>query len=147
MILGWKAIALSPLEHRRVFQNFGIILLAVILTTPTRTTINLFQDLLMSPEVTPVQPAVLLTIIGETVLQGSIVELLKSYSVKGYTIHQVQGEGGHGKRFGDIAGYNTNIEIKTIVSQEISHGILVALKEHQGKHALIAFRHDVEALY
>jgi len=47
----------------------------------------------MSPEATPVQPAVLLTIIGETVLKDRIVQLLKSHSVSGYTINQVQGEG------------------------------------------------------
>lgn len=101
----------------------------------------------MSPEAAPIQPVVLLTIIGETVLKDSIVQLLKSHSVSGYTINQVQGEGGHGRRLGDIAGYNTNIEIKTLVSPEVSDTILLALKEHQGKHALIAFRQNVEALY
>ncbi|OUL20692.1 hypothetical protein [Nostoc sp. 106C] len=95
----------------------------------------------------PVQPAVLITIIGETVLKERIVKLLKSYDVSGYTISQVQGEGGHGKRLADMAGYNTNIEIKTIVSLEVSDAIFCALKEEQGKHALIAFRHNVEAFY
>ena len=101
----------------------------------------------MSPESAPVQPAVLLTIIGETVLKDRIVQLLKSHSVSGYTIAQVQGEGGHGRRLGDIAGYNTNVEIKTLVSPEVSDAILYALKEYQGKHAFIAFRQNVEALY
>lgn len=101
----------------------------------------------MSLEANPIQPAVLVTIIGETVLKDSIVQLLKSHSVSGYTITQVQGEGGHGRRLGDMAGYNTNVEIKTIVSQEVSDTILFALKEHQGKYALIAFRQNVEALY
>jgi hypothetical protein len=95
----------------------------------------------------PVEPAVLITIIGETVLKERIVKLLKSHSVSGYTINQVQGEGGHGKRLGDMAGYNTNIEIKTIVSLEVSDAIFWALKEEQGKHALIAFRQNVEAFY
>ena len=93
-----------------------------------------------------VQPAVLLTIIGETVLKDRIVQLLKSYSVSGYTITQAQGEGGHGRRMGDISGYNTNIEIKTIVSLEVSDNILESLNSDQGKHALIAYRHNVEAL-
>ncbi len=95
----------------------------------------------------PVQPAVLITIIGETVLKERIVRLLKSHSVSGYTITQVQGEGGHGKRLSDMAGYNTNIEIKTLVSSEVSDAIFLALKEEQGKHALIVFRHNVEAFY
>jgi len=59
----------------------------------------------------------------------------------------VQGEGGHGKCLGDMVGYKTNIEIKTIVSPEISDTIFLALKKYQGKHALIACRQKVEALY
>jgi len=40
--------------------------------------------------------------------------------------------------------HNTNVEIKTLVSPEISDAILCG--EHKGKHALIAFRQNVEAL-
>jgi hypothetical protein len=101
----------------------------------------------MSHSDIPVEPAVLITIIGETVLQDRIVKLLKSHSVTGYTISQVQGEGGHGRRLSDIPGYNTNIQIKTIVSLEISDVLLCALKEEQGKHGLVAFRHPIEAFY
>ena len=101
----------------------------------------------MSNLVSPLQPAVLITIIGETVLKDRIVKLLKNNSVSGYTITQVQGEGGHGRRLSDLPGYNTNIEIKTIVSLEVSDAILSALKEEQGKHALIVFRQNVEAFY
>ncbi|MBD2497064.1 P-II family nitrogen regulator [Nostoc sp. FACHB-280] len=101
----------------------------------------------MSNSTPPVEPAVLVTIIGETVLKDRIVKLLKNHNVSGYTITPVQGEGGHGRRLGDLAGYNTNIEIKTIVSLETSDAILCALKEEQGKHALIAFRHNIEGFY
>ena len=100
----------------------------------------------MSLEAAPVQPAILLTIIAETVLKDAIVKLFKSNNVSGYTINQVQGEGSHGQRFGDMAGYNTNIEIKTIVSKDISDSILRSIKDYQGKHALIAFRQNVETL-
>ena len=100
----------------------------------------------MSTEGTPVQPAVLLTIITESVLRDRLVKLLKNNHVTGYTISAVQGEGGHGRRMGDIAGYNTNIEIKTIVSPEASDDILRGLPELREGHALIAFRQDVEAL-
>jgi hypothetical protein len=106
-----------------------------------------FVEFPMSSEAIPVQPAVLLTIIGESVLRDRLIQLLKSHSISGYTIGQVQGEGGHGRRLGDIPGYNTNIEIKTLVSPEVSDAILLSLKEHQGNHALIAFRQNVEALY
>lgn len=100
----------------------------------------------MSTEATPVQPAVLITVIAEFVLKDRIVKLLKSKGVTGYTLSEVRGEGGHGRRMGDIAGYNTNIEIKTIVSRETSDDILQALAASRNGHALIAFRQDVEAL-
>jgi hypothetical protein len=100
----------------------------------------------MPPEAARVQPAVLLTIIAETVLRDPIVKLFKHNNVSGYTINQVQGEGSHGKRMGDMAGYNTNIEIKTLVSREVSDSILWSIKDYQGKHAIIVFRQDVETL-
>ena len=98
------------------------------------------------PEATPIEPAVLLAIIGETVVKDKIIKLLKQHGVTGYTINQVQGEGSHGKRMGDIPGYNTNFELKTIVSQEVSDVILRLLKENKGERALIAYRYNVEAL-
>ncbi|HEY9690840.1 MAG TPA: hypothetical protein V6D15_01410 [Oculatellaceae cyanobacterium] len=100
----------------------------------------------MSSEASSIKSVTLLTIIAETVLKDPIVKLLKNYEVSGYTINQVQGEGSHGRRLGDIAGYNTNIEIKTLVSLEVSDAILESIKDYQGKHALIAFRQNVEAL-
>jgi hypothetical protein len=100
----------------------------------------------MSAEGITIKPAVLITIIGESVLRDRLVKLLKSKEVTGYTISQVQGEGGHGRRTGDIAGYNTNIEIKTLVPPEVSDEILRALPDIRNGHALIAFRQDVEAL-
>jgi nitrogen regulatory protein PII len=100
----------------------------------------------MSTEGTTVKPAVLLTIISESVMRDRIVKLLKNNNVTGYTISDVQGEGGHGRRMGDIAGYNTNIEIKTLVSPEASEDILRGLAEMREGHALIAFRQEVEAL-
>jgi len=100
----------------------------------------------MSTEASPIQPAVLITIIGERVLKDRLVKLLKAKGVTGYTINEVQGEGGHGRRLGDIAGYNTNIEIKTVVPPEASGDILSAIAEMRNGHALIAFRQDVEAL-
>jgi hypothetical protein len=45
-----------------------------------------------------------------------------------------------------MAGYNTNIEIKTLVSKDVSDSILRSIKDYQGKHALIAFRQNVETL-
>ena len=90
--------------------------------------------------------AVLLVIIGETVLQDRLIKLLKDLGVNGYTLSQVQGAGRHGTRQGDLAGYNTNIEIKTVVSLAVSDAIFSGLVEYQSNHALIAFRQTVEAL-
>lgn len=103
----------------------------------------------MSTEDTPVKPAVLITIISEAVIRDRLVKLLKSQGVTGYTLHPVQGEGGHGRRMGDITniiGYDSNIEIRTIVPPETSDDIFRALAEIRNEHALIAYRHEVEAL-
>lgn len=100
----------------------------------------------MSTESTPAKPAILITIIGEFVLKDRIIKLLKSKDVTGYTISEVRGEGGHGRRMGDIAGYNTNVEIKTVVPLELSDDIFHALAELRNGHALVAFRHNVETL-
>ncbi len=48
---------------------------------------------------------------------------------------------------GDIASYNTNIEIKTIVSPALSDQLLEDLKPFQETHALIVFRQTVEGLF
>ena len=90
---------------------------------------------------------ILVTIICEAVLQDRLIKLLQTLSVSGYTIIPAQGAGGHGRRMGDMAGYNTNIEVKTIVSAEISDQLLEDLKDFPQNHALIAFRQTVEGLF
>ncbi len=89
----------------------------------------------------------LVTIIGESVLQDRLIQLLSKLNVSGYTITPAQGAGSHGRRMGDIAGYNTNIEVKTIVTSEISDQLLTDLQPLQTAHALIAFRQTVEGLF
>jgi nitrogen regulatory protein PII len=100
----------------------------------------------MSLSSLPTKLAVLVVIIGETFLQDRIIKLLQDLGVTGYTLSQAQGAGRHGSRKGDMVGYNTNIEIKTVVSQEVSEAIFSGLTEYQSNHALIAFRQNVEAL-
>lgn len=89
----------------------------------------------------------LVTIIGEAVLQDRLIHLLSQLEVSGYTIVPAKGAGSHGRRMGDIAGYNTNIEIKTIVSAGLSDQLIEELKPYQETHALIAFRQTVEGLF
>lgn len=90
---------------------------------------------------------VLVTIVSEAVLQDRLLKLLTQLGVSGYTIVPSRGAGSHGRRMGDIAGYNTNIEIKTIVTSEISDKLLEELKPFQETHAMIAFRHKVEGMF
>jgi hypothetical protein len=90
---------------------------------------------------------ILVTIICETVLQDRLIHLLKTLGASGYTIIPAQGAGSHGKRTGDMAGYNTNIEVKTIVTPEVSDQLLEELKQFPTTYALIAFRQSVEGLF
>ena len=89
----------------------------------------------------------LVTIIGESVLQDRLIHLFVQSGMSGYTIVPAQGAGSHGRRMGDMAGYNTNIEIKTIVSSETSAQLLEDLEPLQANHALIAFRQTVDGLF
>jgi hypothetical protein len=90
---------------------------------------------------------VLVTIICEAVLQDRLIKLLQTLNVSGYTIIPAQGAGSHGKRMGDMAGYNTNIEVKTIVTPETSEQLFEDLKHFPQNHALIVFRQNVEGLF
>ena len=89
----------------------------------------------------------LVTVICEAVLQDRLIKLLQTLNVSGYTIIPAQGAGSHGRRMGDMAGYNTNIEVKTIVSQKTSNQLFENLKHFSSNHALIAFRQNVEGLF
>ncbi len=90
---------------------------------------------------------ILVTVICEAVLQDRLIKLLHSLNVSGYTIIPAQGAGSHGRRMGDMAGYNTNIEVKTIVTPETSDRLLKDLQDFPQNHALIAFRVIVEGLF
>lgn len=89
----------------------------------------------------------LVTVICEAVLQDRLIKLLQTLNVSGYTIIPAQGAGSHGRRMGDMAGYNTNIEVKTVVSEETSDQLFEDLKHFPPNHALITFRQNVEGLF
>lgn len=91
---------------------------------------------------------VLVTIVCEAVLQDRLIKLLIALGDSGYTIVPVQGAGSHGKRTGDMMSfYNTNIQVKTIVTSTVSDQLLEKLKQFRETYALIAFRQDVEGLF
>jgi hypothetical protein len=96
---------------------------------------------------TSLNQGILVTIICDAVLQDRLVRLLNTLGVSGYTIVPTGGTGNHGPRMGDIAGYNTNIEVKTIVTPEISDQLREDLKPFPSNYALIAFRQKVEGLF
>ncbi|MBZ8178704.1 P-II family nitrogen regulator [Oscillatoria salina] len=89
--------------------------------------------------------AVLVTIICESVLQDRLAKLLKELGISGYTVVQAQGAGSHGRRMGDIASFLTNIELKTIVSLELSEKLIEQLHQYKEKYALIAYRQQVDS--
>ena len=96
---------------------------------------------------TSLAQGILVTIIGEAVLQDRLISLLTKLAVSGYTVVPAKGAGSHGRRMGDIAGYNTNIEIKTVVTAEVAEQLFEALQPLQETYALIAFRQTVEGLF
>lgn len=101
----------------------------------------------------PVEPAFLVTIVSETILKESLLMLLTKLNVKSYTISEVQGAGRYMRRSADPAAatsdnqmIETNLEIKAIVSEELSNVILYALKEQQRDFAVFVYRQQVESL-
>jgi hypothetical protein len=97
-----------------------------------------------------VEPAYLVTVISEAVLKDSLIRLLKNLKVKSYTVSEIQGEGRYMRRSAEPEASSsfveTSIEVRAIVSQELSNVILYALKEQQRDFAIFAYRQPVEAL-
>lgn len=118
------------------------------------------------------QPAVLVTILTESVLKASIEKLLKNLKVYGYSISEIPGSTKRVQSFGSTAKMQTdkaqteipdgtpevaaeaqmenyvvtNLEVRAVVSPEVSNVILVALREQQREFAVLAYRQKVEAL-
>ncbi|NJO79200.1 MAG: hypothetical protein HC827_12205 [Cyanobacteria bacterium RM1_2_2] len=108
------------------------------------------------------QPAVLVTILTEAILKDSIEKLLKNLKVFGYSISETPGAVKRIQQFGQIATVQTaateantdqvesyaatRLEIRAVVSPELSNVILIALKEQQRQFAVLVYRQKVEAL-
>lgn len=92
------------------------------------------------------QPAVLLTIVSEAILKDSLLALLKNLKVRGYTVHHVEAQDSYGTLMGNTPGDTTNIEIRAIVTREISDVVLHTLQKHRGDHPVLAYRQEVETL-
>lgn len=81
---------------------------------------------------------ILLTIIAEDELEGRLIDDLKKLGVRGYTICEVRGEGGHGLRSSQWEG--ENIKIEAIVDSTLADTIC----EHVSK---AYFPHFAAILY
>jgi nitrogen regulatory protein PII-like uncharacterized protein len=103
------------------------------------------------------QPAVLVTILTEAILRNSIEKLLKNLKVYGYSVSEVDGVAKRVQRFEvaanpdaaptEIDNYSAaSVEIRAVVSPELSNVILYALKEQQREFAIVVYRQKVEAL-
>ncbi len=68
---------------------------------------------------------ILLTIIAEDELESRLVADLKRLGARGYTIHQVRGEGSHGLRASGWEGENIKIEVivDAVIADAISEHV------------------------
>lgn len=107
------------------------------------------------------QPAVLVTILTEAALQSSLEKLLKNLKVYGYSISAIPGSVKRVQQYGQLTpqadtetqietqteNYDkANLEIRAVVSPELSNVILFALKEQQRQFPILVYRQKVEAL-
>ncbi|MFM7424973.1 MAG: hypothetical protein ACKO7W_08295 [Elainella sp.] len=104
-----------------------------------------------------IQPAVLVTILTESALQASLEKLLKNLKVYGYSVQNSSGAVKRVRLFGqpqaaeaaatEVENYDSaNVEIRAVVSPELSNVILFALKEQQRQFPILVYRQKVEAL-
>lgn len=105
------------------------------------------------------QPAVLVTILTDSALQSSLEKLLKNLKVYGYSVQSHAGAVKRVRPLGqltpqadvatetEVENYDlANVEIRAVVSPELSNVILFALKEQQRQFPILVYRQKVEAL-
>ena len=116
------------------------------------------------------QPAMLVTIITEAALQASLEKLLKSLKVYGYSVSAVPGLVKRSRQVGIAFGRQSeeqtpetsasdaevteaienymaaDLEIRAVVSPELSNVILFALKEQQRQFPVLVYRQKVDAM-
>jgi nitrogen regulatory protein P-II 2 len=95
--------------------------------------------------------AKLVVIITEKVIENSVVRLIKSLGIKGYTIyHGVTGEGDRGVRFGSggLGEFGENVRIETVVSSETKADLIMreVYEQYLKNYAGIAYVQDVRVI-
>ena len=88
----------------------------------------------------------LVTIICEAYAKEAVKKLLREIGAHGCTLFEVEGDGSHGERPGDIREY-ANIQIEVILPPERAEELLQRLeKEFFARYAMIAYETDVRVL-
>ncbi len=88
----------------------------------------------------------LVTIVTETVLEGSICSVLSKLGATGYTITNARGSGSRGVR---DAGWESsgNVRIEVICNDEVAERIETHLRDHYYEdYAMVLYTSDVKVL-
>lgn len=87
----------------------------------------------------------LVTIVGETILEDSLLRDLRELGARGWTPSHVRGEGSRGTRTSALEG--GNIRIETLLAPEVAERILDRLAEHYfPSFGVVAYTHPVEVV-
>lgn len=99
------------------------------------------------------QPAVLVTILTESVLRESLEKLMQSIKVYGYSFSEVPGAIRRMRQFGPLPSSTevetyiaVDLEMRVVVSAELANVILYTLKEYRREFALFIYQQKIEAL-
>lgn len=85
------------------------------------------------------------TIVAESLLERRLLEELGQLGSHGYTVFEVRGSGSRGVRASEWEG--KNIQIETIVTDEVADRILEHVAEHYFRdYAVIAYLDTVEVV-
>ncbi len=92
-------------------------------------------------------PAILVTIVTERILEPHLIKVVEEAGAPGYTISEARsGKGVHGKR-SDPAINQDNLHMIVVASSAVADAILAALEQHYAKsYAIMAFTQPVEAI-
>ena len=86
---------------------------------------------------------VCVTIVAESVLEGRLIDDLRSAGALGWTIASVHGEGPRGRRVSDLEG--GNIRVETLVSEDVAERIWNRLaSDYFPNYAITAWTQEVQ---
>jgi hypothetical protein len=91
------------------------------------------------------ESARLVTIVAASELWARLESDLRRLGVKGYTLVDASGRGGHGLREGSLL-VTGNVRVETLVSPEVAHAIFEHLAHTYPGREIIAYEQDVRAL-